>query len=209
MEHRQSNRHMRNHPFHTTHIAETPLLSVATPAAPIWTPYPPTMPTVEDYFDDDTDLPLPSSSSRPRNLPNTGHRGALLEEIAETTDDMDMDYSRLSEQSRGIFGENASAPPPSSSAGSGVGKGKMTMREGPGELRPTTGGPGGGGGGGQPQMNPNSPMGGFMGDLMRLQQAEDERMEKLRKQFGNASVAADPEVYKGSVRPLFCHDSIH
>jgi len=34
-------------------------------------------PTVEDAFDDETDLPLPS-----RALPNTGTRGALLEEVA-------------------------------------------------------------------------------------------------------------------------------
>jgi signal recognition particle subunit SRP19 len=38
--------------------------------------------TIVEEFDDDTDLPLPS-----RALPNTGTRGALLEEI--TSDDED------------------------------------------------------------------------------------------------------------------------
>lgn len=42
---------------------------------------PPRTTTIEE-FDDDTDLPLPS-----RALPNTGTRGALLEEI--TSDDED------------------------------------------------------------------------------------------------------------------------
>lgn len=37
---------------------------------------PPRQPTVEDAFDDETDLPLPS-----RALPNTGTLGALLEEV--------------------------------------------------------------------------------------------------------------------------------
>jgi hypothetical protein len=38
-------------------------------------------PIVEE-FDDDTDLPLPS-----RSLPDTGSRGAILEEIADSNDD--------------------------------------------------------------------------------------------------------------------------
>lgn len=137
------------------------------------------MPTVEDYFDDDTDIPLPSSS-KPRTLPNTGNRGALLEEI-NSDDENEIDFDLLAEQSHGGFGEGVKAPPPSS------GKGKMTQREDPGDLRPT--------GGGGPQMNPNTPMGGFMGDMMKLQQAEEERMERLKKQFGAVSVS-DPSVYK-------------
>lgn len=138
------------------------------------------MPTVEDYFDDDTDLPLPSSS-KPRALPNTGIHGALLEEINDDGDDMEMDYDRLAEQSRGVFGANSTAPPPSVND-----KGKMVMRDEPGELRPTGAAPGMG----------NTPMGGFMGDMMKLQQAEEERMEKLRKEFGAVNVT-DQSVYKG------------
>ncbi|PVG04648.1 signal recognition particle, SRP19 subunit [Serendipita vermifera] len=38
--------------------------------------------TIEEEFDDDTELPLPS-----RALPNTGTRGALLEEIVDDDDD--------------------------------------------------------------------------------------------------------------------------
>jgi hypothetical protein len=37
---------------------------------------------IVEEFDDDTDLPLPS-----RSLPNTGSRGAILEEIANSDDD--------------------------------------------------------------------------------------------------------------------------
>lgn len=147
------------------------------------------MPTVEDYFDDDTDLPLPSSS-RPRPvLPDTGLRGALLEAI-DPDDDMEMDYSKLADQGRGIFGEDSIAPEP---IASGSGKGKLAVRDQPGDLRPS------GSEGGQPGMNPNTPMGGFMGDMMRLQQAEDDRLERLRKQFGNATLAKDPSVYKALV----------
>ncbi|WRT64620.1 uncharacterized protein IL334_001553 [Kwoniella shivajii] len=155
------------------------------------------MPTVEDYFDDDTDIPLPSSS-KPRALPDTGLKGALLEEISDD-DDNDMDFSKLAEQSRGVFGEGAKAPPPGS--GSGNGKGKLVQRDDD-ELRPVqSAGPGGGG----PGVNPNTPMGGFMGDMMKLQAAEDERLERLKKQFGNAHVASDPSVYKGwnTVYPLY------
>jgi signal recognition particle subunit SRP19 len=145
------------------------------------------MPTVEDYFDDDTDLPLPSSSTSYSKLPNTGHHGALLEEIStDDPDEAEIDLSLLADQGRGVFGEGSrGAPPPDVS-----GKGKMTARPDPGGVRPSTG-PGQGQG-----VNPNTPMGGFMGDMMRMQQAEDDRMEKLRKQFGNASVAADPSVFK-------------
>jgi signal recognition particle subunit SRP19 len=39
---------------------------------------------IVEEFDDDTDLPLPSHS-----LPNTGSRGAILEEIADSGDDDD------------------------------------------------------------------------------------------------------------------------
>ncbi|WWD07481.1 hypothetical protein V865_005582 [Kwoniella europaea PYCC6329] len=154
------------------------------------------MPTVEDYFDDDTDIPLPSSS-KPRALPDTGMRGALLEEISGDEDDMD--FSRLAEQSRGIFGEGVNAPPLSS--GGGNGKGKLVERSQDNELRPSGSGSGQGG----PNINPNTPMGGFMGDMMRLQAAEDERLERLRKQFGTANVAKDPSVYKGwnTVYPLY------
>ncbi|ORY24013.1 hypothetical protein BCR39DRAFT_548166 [Naematelia encephala] len=157
------------------------------------------MPTVEDFFDDDTDLPLPSSSSsRSRGLPNTGQRGALLEEItSEDEVEDDMDLGKLADQGRGIFGENSIAPErPQAPSSSSSGKGKMTMRQEPGELGRIPG---------QPPINPNTPMGGFMGDMMKFQEAEAERMELLRKQFGNATLAQDPSVYKAwySVYPLY------
>jgi signal recognition particle subunit SRP19 len=156
------------------------------------------MPTVEDYFDDETDLPLPSSSTPRAALPNTGHHGALLEEIStDDPDDPELDFGLLADQSRGVFGEGSSgAPPPSSS------KGKMTARPDAGELRP------GNQGGSTPAVNPNTPMGGFMGDMLRMQQAEDERLEKLRKQFGNSSLAPDPSVFKGLMLGFSCPQNV-
>jgi signal recognition particle subunit SRP19 len=144
------------------------------------------MPTVEDYFDDDTELPLPSSSSssRPRALQGDGHKGALLEEI---TEDDDFDYGQMADQGRGIFGENSIAPPVP--AGGSV-KGKDVMR-GDEEIRPSGPGAGAGAGG-----NVNTPMGGFMGDMMKFQQAEEERMEKMRKQLGTTTIASDASIYK-------------
>ena len=152
----------------------------------------PIMPTVEDYFDDDTDLPLPSGSQA-RTLPNTGIRGALLQEIGDE-DDNELDFAKLSEQGRGVFGEDATAPPPSANA-----KGKMTMRDDPGEIRPSGQQPRG-----MPGMNPNTPMGGFMGDMLKLQQADEERLSRLRNQFGSTTIS-DPSVYKewNSVYPLY------
>lgn len=149
------------------------------------------MPTVEDYFDDDTDIPLPSSSaSQPaRRLSGSGHRGALLEEIND--DPVDFDYSQLAEQGRGVFGEGSSGAPARPASTAAEGKGKMTAREPAGDLRPS-----GPAAAGLPNINPNTPMGGFMGDMMRMQQAEEERVEKLRKQFGSATLAQDPSVYK-------------
>jgi signal recognition particle subunit SRP19 len=143
------------------------------------------MPTVEDYFDDDTDLPLPSSSRQ--HLPNTGLSGALLEEIGD-----DFDFDKITEQNRGEYGANSKgAPPPSA-------KGKMVQREDPGDLRPSAPA---GGMPGMPNipgmnMNPNTPMGGFMGDMMKFQEAEEKRLAKLQKEFSGANVAADPAVYK-------------
>ncbi|ODN79500.1 hypothetical protein L202_03469 [Cryptococcus amylolentus CBS 6039] len=151
------------------------------------------MPTVEDYFDDDTDIPLPAASgSKPRPLPHLGERGALLEEI--TDDDGDMDFERIAEQGRGVFGENSTAPPPR--APSGNGKGKMAQRDD--DLRPSTSQSG-------PRIDPNTPMGGFMGDMMKLQADEEERLAKLRRQFGNAAVGGDPSLYKdwNSLYPIY------
>ncbi|BEI83540.1 hypothetical protein CcaverHIS002_0401440 [Cutaneotrichosporon cavernicola] len=140
------------------------------------------LPTVEDVFDDETDLPLPSSS---RALPNTGMKGALLEEI---NDDNELDLGLIQEQGRGEYGANARAPPPSSPS---KGKEPETAAD---VQRPQ-----------QPQMDPNTPMGGFMGDMMKLQEVEEERIEKLRRTFGSTKIAKDPSVYKmwNSVYPRY------
>ncbi|WOO85828.1 Signal recognition particle SEC65 subunit [Vanrija pseudolonga] len=143
------------------------------------------MPTVEDYFDDDTDLPLPSSSKG--HLPSTGLQGALLEEI---TDDNELDFDQVAEQGRGEYGADSKAPPPSA-------KGKNVVRSYDNDVqRPQGGGP---------QINPNTPMGGFMGDMMKLQEVEEARMAKLKSQFGNTTIAQDPSLYKSwnSVYPLY------
>lgn len=133
------------------------------------------MPTVEDYFDDDTDLPLPSSSKG--HLPSTGLQGALLEEI---TDDNELDFDQVAEQGRGEYGANSKAPPPSA-------KGKNVVRSYDNDVQRPQGGP---------QINPNTPMGGFMGDMMKLQEVEEARMAKLKSQFGNTTIAQDPSLYK-------------
>lgn len=145
------------------------------------------MPTVEDVWDDDSDLPLPSSSRT--HLPHTGMKGALLEEI---TDD-DLDFGKLGEQGRGEYGADSKAPPPSSNA-----KGKLAVRDET-DTRPS--------GPQQPKIDPNTPMGGFMGDMMKLQAAEEARYAKIQTQFGNSQVAQDPSVYKGFVAVLQRTDS--
>lgn len=136
------------------------------------------MPTVEEVWDDDSDLPLPSSSRAP--LPHTGLKGALLEEIT----DEGLDFGKLGEQGRGEYGANSKAPPPSTNA-----KGKLAVREEAGEVRPS--------GPSAPKIDPNTPMGGFMGDMMKLQAAEEARLAKIQTQFGNSQVAHDPSIYKG------------
>lgn len=160
------------------------------------------MPTVEDYFDDDSDLPLPSSPRPgPSGLSGSGLQGALLEEI--NTDDPevpDLDYALLADQGRGIYGENAKAPPPRAGGGGVDIKGKGAVRTAEDAQRPVGMGMGGGG----PNIDPKSAMGGFMGDMMKLQKAEDERLEKLRRQMGGATIAADPSVYKEYVWLFFC-----
>ncbi|EIW71120.1 hypothetical protein TREMEDRAFT_67581 [Tremella mesenterica DSM 1558] len=149
-------------------------------------------PTVEDYFDDETDLPLPSSSQI-RTLPDQGYRGALLEEIADEDDDLD--FTRLAEQSRGVFGEGTQAPITSTRASTSTEKGKVAYRDGADSISRSSGGP---------PINPNTPMGTFMGDMMRLQQVEDERIAKLRSQFEGANMV-DASVYKSwhTVYPLY------
>lgn len=47
---------------------------------------------IVEEFDDDTDLPLPSLS-----LPNTGSRGAIIEEIGDTDDDEEGDIDEAPE----------------------------------------------------------------------------------------------------------------
>ncbi|KAL7419326.1 signal recognition particle subunit [Cryptotrichosporon argae] len=159
------------------------------------------MPTVEDYFDDDTDLPLPSGSgSGSRHLSGSGIHGALLEEIGDDSDTLD--FGKLAEQARGEYGADAVAPPPRPpNAFPDSGKGKTVARGGDDdEQRPLTPmGPGG------PRINPNTPMGGFMGDMMKLQEAEEARLEKVRRQFGNTHIAKDPSAYKtwNTVYPLY------
>jgi signal recognition particle subunit SRP19 len=146
------------------------------------------MPTVEDYneeddfvFDDDTDLPLPgSSSSKPaqkRNLKGEGDRGALLSHIDD--DQVDFDLAKLADQGRGVEGKGAPTYVPGSSS---VAAGKARDD---GSNRPSAPGPGGLPG-----------MGGIMGDLMKIQAAEDERMKKLEKQLGNTRFAKDPSEFK-------------
>lgn len=75
-------------------------------------------------FDDDTDLPLPSApSGASRVLPNTGTRGALLEEIGQ-----EFDYASVLGEGGGSQSSNwqrsstASPSPAPSPGGPGLGR---------------------------------------------------------------------------------------
>lgn len=135
--------------------------------------------TIED-FDDDTDLPLPGSST----LAHTGTAGALLEEINDDdpSDELSFDFGKVADQSR-QWGEGVDAP--KRSAGT-LDKGKGRSQDN--ELRPTAPA--------AANANANSPMGGFMGDMMKYQEIEDARLAKLRKQMEGVHVAKDPALFK-------------
>lgn len=146
------------------------------------------MPTVEDYveddveFDDDTDIPLPDmpSAGPSRSLVNTGSRGALLSHIDD--DEVDFDLKKLAEQGQGI--ENLGAPPPRPRdltqqqqqplSANAAGKAPAQAMQGMG-------------------------MNGIMGDLMKMQEAEEQRMRKLEKQLGQTRFAKDPEEFRRCV----------
>jgi signal recognition particle subunit SRP19 len=142
------------------------------------------MPTVEDYneeddfvFDDDTDLPLPGTTpSKPKTLAGAGDRGALLSHIDD--EQVDFDLEKLQSQGRGIEGKGAPVYDPSSASSSRV------VRD-DGMNRPV-----GAPGQGQPGM------GGIMGDLMKIQEAEEVRMRKLEKQLGSTRFAKDPAEFR-------------
>ncbi len=128
------------------------------------------MPSLEEVFDDDTDIPLPDfpapSSSR------------LIEQIDGDPDDSFIDMDRLRAQARAGEGANpgAFAPQPFVPTQTrDVGK----RPEGAGQV----------GAGGVP-------MGGMMGDLMLQQQAEEARMKKLNEQMGSTRLVKDSDEYK-------------
>lgn len=73
-------------------------------------------PTIEEDFDDDTDLLLPS-----RPLPNTGLRGALLQEVSDDEDDEeDEDEDDIGGAAQ-LMRPTAGAGPASPSQGGGFG----------------------------------------------------------------------------------------
>jgi signal recognition particle subunit SRP19 len=79
---------------------------------------------VEDEFDDDTDLPLPSD----RALKNTGTKGALLEEIRGAVDDDDSDEEEESDEAPELI----PAGPPQSASGMRVaGKAQQSNPQSP------------------------------------------------------------------------------
>lgn len=148
------------------------------------------MPSVEEVFDDDTDFPLPEQQSHTaaNYLRNTGSRGALLEEITDDDvdamadaagGDFDLDMDRVAEQGKG-YGDSLGRPaytaptgpqrPPTSSS----------------DLRPTN----------DRSQQQQGPMGGIMGDFMKMQQAEEARMKKLEKQLGAGMIMKDQQEFK-------------
>ncbi|KAJ9122510.1 hypothetical protein QFC22_001939 [Naganishia vaughanmartiniae] len=160
------------------------------------------MPSVEEVFDDDTDLPLPvqQSQSAANYLRNTGSRGALLEEITDDDvdamadaagGDFDLDMDRVAEQGKGYGdskGRPAYTPPP----------GGQRPSPSSSDLRPTNDRP-------QQQQQQQGPMGGIMGDFMKMQQAEEARMRKLEKQLGAGMIMKDQQEFKhwNTLYPLY------
>lgn len=136
--------------------------------------------TIED-FDDDTDLPLPTSST----LAHTGTSGALLEEIGDDdpSDELSFDFEKVAGQGR-QWGEGVDAP--KRQPGMDKGKGRVQQDL---ELRPSAAGQATG-------PAASSPMGGFMGDMMKFQELEEARLAKLRKQMEGVHVAKDPSLFK-------------
>lgn len=151
------------------------------------------MPSVEEVFDDDTDFPLPDAPSHGQAagqyLRNTGTQGALLEEITDQDVDAvadaagiyDLDMDRVAEQGRG-FGDNVGRP---------VSSGPPTSRENPAsslssDLRPS----------GDRVPAQQGPMGGIMGDFLKMQQAEEARMKKLEQQLGAGMIMKDQGEFK-------------
>ncbi|KAJ9106870.1 hypothetical protein QFC19_002999 [Naganishia cerealis] len=157
------------------------------------------MPSVEEVFDDDTDFPLPDQQPQSAYLRNTGSRGALLEEItdddvdavADAAGDFDLDMDRVAEQGKG-YGENLGRPAYSAPSGSSQTQRSSTSTTS--DLRPT---------GDRPQQQ--GPMGGIMGDFMKMQQAEEARMKKLEKQLGAGMIMKDQQEFKAwnTLYPLY------
>ncbi|KAJ9098613.1 hypothetical protein QFC21_004260 [Naganishia friedmannii] len=160
------------------------------------------MPSVEEVFDDDTDFPLPEqqSQSAANYLRNTGSRGALLEEITDDDvdaiadaagGDFDLDMDRVAEQGKG-YGDSIGRP--AYSAPSGVQRPSTSSSD----LRPTSDRP-------QQQQQQQGPMGGIMGDFMKMQQAEEARMKKLEKQLGAGMIMKDQQEFKdwNTLYPLY------
>lgn len=146
------------------------------------------MPSIEEVFDDDADYTLPSAPAQGASgnyLRNTGTQGALLEEIsdqdvdaiADAAGNYDLDMDRVAEQGKG-FGDNVGRPVATSATRS---SNPASMPSS--DLRPS----------GAPQQGP---MGGIMGDFLKMQQAEEERMKKLEKQLGAGMVMKDQQEYK-------------
>jgi signal recognition particle subunit SRP19 len=151
------------------------------------------MPSVEEVFDDDTDFPLPEQQSQTaaNYLRNTGSRGALLEEITDDDvdaiadaagGDFDLDMDRIAEQGKG-YGDSIGRPAYTASS-SGVQRPSTSSSD----LRPTNDRP--------QQQQQQGPMGGIMGDFMKMQQAEEARMKKLEKQLGSGMVMKDQQEFK-------------
>lgn len=177
------------------------------------------MPSIEDVFDDDTDLPLPehppaassrastsrssaarqtgaldspAARTRSRVLANTGSRGALLEEIrdgdsSDDDDDQGFDMDRLREQSSGLH-NTPGAPERASTSRTTRSSTAMTQTPGSGDVQRPAGPPMGG---------PPNMMNGMMGDLMKMQEAEEARMRKLERQLAvGMKIEGDPSQFK-------------
>lgn len=151
------------------------------------------MPSIEEVFDDDTDYPLPAAPTQgaasSHYLRNTGTQGALLEEIsdqdvdamADAAGNYDLDMDRVAEQGKG-FGDNVGRPVTTSASRFSAAN---PATAGSSDLRPSG-----------DRTAQQGPMGGIMGDFLKMQQAEEERMKKLEKQLGAGMIMKDQQEYK-------------
>lgn len=186
----------------------------------------PTMPSIEDYFDDDTDLPLPSSPPPARPSASTSRR-QQPQYPAPSASSLDSPATRTRSRVLANTGTHGALleeigvdDVENNDNGDGEGDGYEgddfdmdRLRDQGSGSHDTPGAPPrrstrsstslgkqpvlpSSSGDLQQQQQQPQMMGGIMADLMKMQEAEDARMKKLERQMKTGMVMADPAEYK-------------